>query len=294
VDLAEVFPGFLKEVRRALPDATLFFNNANDYPTWTTTRAPLDTTYVEVWDPHREYRHLVALLEAARLSAPGRPVVLAAYLAPFAEGSTPGAQWAARLALATIFAHGGHHLLCGEGDGVLTHPYYPNFARVDERTMRLLRDYFDFAVANGDLLHAPTARTITHSHLSGDENDDLSVHAPVPVAPDPTAGSVWAVARTSDHGLVLHLVDLSAQTDLEWNRPKAEGSSLDGVSVRVRGAGGRVLFGCPEHGPDLVDLPVARDGDYLVAEVPPFTGWAVLHLPRPSDGGTYPTPPIGG
>ena len=61
-------------------------------------------------------------------------MVLAAYLVPFADGCTPGAQWALRLAMATVFSHGGHYLLCGEGNGVLTHPYYPNFARVDEPT----------------------------------------------------------------------------------------------------------------------------------------------------------------
>ncbi|NYD40071.1 glycoside hydrolase family 66 protein [Nocardioides panaciterrulae] len=280
LDLAELFPPFLREVRRALPEATLFFNNVNDYPTWTSVAAPLDTTYVEVWDPHREYRHLVALIEAARLSAPGRPVVLAAYLVPFADGSTPGAEWAARLALATIWAHGGHHLLCGEGDGVLTHPYYPNFARVDAGTGRLLRDWFDFAVANGDLLHAPKARTITHSHLSGDENDDLAVTAAVPVSPDPVAGSLWVVARSSALGMTLHLIDLAGQEDLEWNRPKQPSLPVGSVTVRVRWAGERLLFGSPEHGPELVDLPAVRDGDYLVAELPAFTGWGLVHLPR--------------
>ena len=280
LDLAELFPPFLEAVRRALPEATLFFNNVNDYPTWTSVTAPLDTTYVEVWDPHREYRHLVGLIDAARLSAPGRPVVLAAYLVPFADGTTPGAEWAARLALATIWAHGGHHLLCGEGDGVLTHPYYPNFARVDAGTARLLRDWFDFAVANGDLLHAPEARTITHSHLSGDENDDLAVIASVPVGPDPVAGGLWVVARASQLGMTLHLIDLSAQDDLEWNRPKKPTSPAAGVIVRVRCAGDRMLFGSPEEGPELVELPAARDGDYLVAELPAFTGWGLVHLPR--------------
>lgn len=280
VDLAEQFPPFLREVRRRLPEATLFFNNVNDYPTWATVATPLDTTYIEVWDPHREYRHLVALVEAARLTAPGRPVVLAAYLAPFATEDTPGAEWAARLALATVFSHGGHYLLCGEGNGVLTHPYYPNFARVGDPTMRLLRDHLDFAVANGDLLYAPEARTVTHSHLSGDENDDLAVEAPIAVAPDPRPGTLWAVARTSRAGTTLHLIDLSAQTDLEWNRPKTPGAALGGVSVRVRWAGDRLLFGSPDRGPELVELDVARDGDYLVAALPEFTGWGLVHLPR--------------
>ncbi len=280
LELAELFPPFLKAVRRALPEATLFFNNVNDYPTRTTVRAPLDTTYVEVWDPHREYRHLVALIDAARLSAPGRPVVLAAYLVPFTNGTTPEAEWAARLALATIWAHGGHHLLCGEGDGVLTHPYYPNFARVDAGTVRLLRDWFDFAVANGDLLHAPEARTITHSHLSGDENDDLAVTGPMPVAPDPVAGSLWVVARTSSAGMTLHLVDLAGQDDLEWNRPKQPAAPVTGVTVRVRWAGERMLFGSPAAGPELVEVDVTRDGDYLVGELPKFSAWGLVHLPR--------------
>lgn len=279
VDLAVEFPGFLREVRAALPDATLFFNNVNDYPTWTSARAPLDATYIEVWDPHTDYAHLRTLALSAELRAPGRPVILAAYLTAFAAGDDDAARWSARLALATAFAHGAHYLLVGENGRVLTHPYYPKFARPGAVSVALLRQWFDFAVAAGDVLYAPDAADVTHAHFSSDENDDLAVTAPAPVSPDPVAGALWTVLRRARGASTVHLIDLTAQTSPAWNAPKEPGTPATGVTVRIRSGGDRALVGSPEWGPHFVDVPVEHDGDHLVVAVPAFTGWAVVHVP---------------
>jgi len=70
VDLADAFPRMLAGVRRALPDATLIFNNVNDFPTWTTAAAPQDAVYIEVWEPHSSLGHLAELVTRARSFAP--------------------------------------------------------------------------------------------------------------------------------------------------------------------------------------------------------------------------------
>ncbi|MBX6355035.1 MAG: hypothetical protein IRZ05_04160 [Micromonosporaceae bacterium] len=276
VDLAEQFPDFIDAVRAALPDAALVFNNVNDYPTWATARAPQDVTYIEVWPPHTTYAHLARLIEAARGHAPRRPVILAAYLKPFAGGDPQPALWSARLALATIFAHGGHSLLLGEGDGVLVDPYYPNFARVDPASADVLRAYFDFAVATGDVLYDPTAADVTTSHAGG-INDDVEVTASV----DPVPGQLWVRVRRGECGLAIHLIDLTAQTETRWNEGKRVAGPVTGVRVRVRHPHGtEVLVGGPElGGPAMRPVPTTVDGDYVVFELPPFTAWVVAYLP---------------
>ena len=161
VDLAEGFVAIIEAVRAELPDATLIFNNVNDFPTTATALAPQDVTYIEVWSPHDDYADLVRLVDAARDRRPERPVVLAAYLAPFAEGSGPDQVAAAKLALATVWSAGGQYLLFGERHGALTHPYYPNYATLGEEAVAVLRRFADFSVANGDLLFDPTVTRST-------------------------------------------------------------------------------------------------------------------------------------
>lgn len=279
VDLAEVFPGFLGDVREALPGATLFFNNVNDYPTWASATAPLDSTYIEVWDPHTDYGHLRSLVAGARGRATGRPVVLAAYLTAFGLADDEAARWSARLALSTAFAHGAHYLLVGENDGVLTHPYYPNFARPGHESRHVLRQWFDFAVAQGDLLYAADSVDVTHSHFSSSENDDLAVVAPVPVSPDPDPGCVWVTMKRVPGASTVHLIDLTAQESPVWNVPKTPGTPAEGMTVRLRTDAATAYLGSPEAGPHLREVTGAREGDHLVVEVPPFTAWCVVHVP---------------
>ncbi|HEU4330890.1 MAG TPA: glycoside hydrolase family 66 protein, partial [Lapillicoccus sp.] len=187
VDLADGFVGVIEAVRAELPEATLIFNNVNDFPSAQTTGAPQDVTYVEVWSPHDDYADLVRLVDAGRDRRPERPVVLAAYLEPFATGSGPTEVAAAKLALATVWSAGGQYLLLGERHGALTHPYYPNYATLSDAAVAVLRSYADFAVANGDLLFGDGERSTRH--LSLGVNEDLVVDG-APVSLEPVAGSV--------------------------------------------------------------------------------------------------------
>jgi dextranase len=228
-----------------------------------------------VWSPHDEYGHLARLVVAARGYAPGRPVILAAYLEPFARDRAEKAEWAARLALATIFAHGGHALLLGEGDGVLVDPYYPKFARLGAAGAEVLRAYQDFAVANCDLLYDPDAVDVTTS-MAGGINDDIELDASV----DPVPGRLWVRARRGGGGLVLQLIDLTGQQDLRWNVGKSPSGQVTGARLRIRCPQGTVVFaGSPENGPELRRVATERDGDYAGFAVPAFSGWTVIWLP---------------
>lgn len=280
LDLAEAFPRFIDAVRRRLPDATLIFNNVNNFPTRTTVRAAQDATYIEVWSPHDDHADLVELVRGARSLAPNRPVILAAYLEPFAEACGPAEVAAAKLALATTWAEGGQYLLFGEQSGVLVHPYYPNYGTLDESAARQLRTFADFAVANGDLLFDPDLLEAT-THLVGGINGDVEV-AGVPVSLRPTAGAVWVRASTQGRRLVLQFIDFTGQSDSRWNVARQETQPTIGLrlTLRVASESVRVRFGHPASGPGLHDVDTQGGGEHVTVEVPTFDTWGVLVIDR--------------
>lgn len=224
VDLAEAFPGLVDEaaarVAGVRPDAAVTFNAVNDWPSGAVAASDQAIVYVEVWPPHDRYRHLVDLVHRGRAASGGKQVVLAAYLRPFRDGGAE-ADRAAALATAVIAASGGHHLLLGEGDGVLRDPYYPNHGRLSAPGFARMRRYYDHTAA----LHAYLfdSRAVDRSlTFANGENAELTLVG-APAASEPRAGYVWtAVWERPDGSLVLHLVNLvGAEHDL-WNAPQRE------------------------------------------------------------------------
>jgi dextranase len=274
VDLADAFPRLIRSVRRAVPDARLIFNNVNHFPTWTTARAPVDVVYVEVWPPHTTLAHLVDLVARARALAPGKPVVLAAYLSCFGRAPEREGVAAAQLLTATVASSGGFHLLHGEEGAVLIDPYYPNHHRLGASAVRALQPWQDFAVRYGDLLHDERAVDVTRA-VTGGINEELRVEAPVPVATDPVAGSLWVRVVETAEGRVVHLVDLSAQTTDGWDEPKTPLRRLAGVSLRVTSSSAAVA---QPHTPGLRSLKAERSGRSATFALPAIRGWAVVLL----------------
>ena len=275
IDLAEEFPRLIDRLAAELPEARLIFNNVNDFPTFSTAKAPQDAIYIEVWPPHEQLAHLAELVSQARLLAPGKGVILAAYLAPYAEDEET-ASAAERLLLATVFSHGGSVLLHGEERAALTEAYYVRHAELTDATLDVTRRYYDFAVRYGDLLFDPSATDVTRTHLAG-ENQEVRVEAPVLVATDCVPGVLWARVIRCSHGLLVSLIDLSVQTDVGWNAPKRPAGLLDGVRVALeRTSPTSVFFASPESSPALQPLTPERDGRHDVVSLPPFSTWALI------------------
>lgn len=296
VDLAAAFPALVDAVRERLPDATLVFNNVGGYPAWTTAAAAQDATYVEVWAPRTELADLAALVLEGRERAPGRPVVLAAYLTPFAHGSGPREVAAAQLALATVWLSGGQSLLLGEVAGILTDPYYPRHGRLDAAAVAALRAWTDFAVATADVLDHVGARDLG-AVLVGGVNRDLVLLGPdgeVPHGPSPRPGEVWVRPSEVAGRLVVSLLDLRGQADARWDAPHEPLVPASGLRLRLRLVTGqpRAVVGHPLGGPALHEVPVrdavpgvdgddaAAGGGEVVVDLPPFTGWCVLVVDR--------------
>jgi dextranase len=282
VDLADAFPALIERVRSALGATRLIFNNVNDFPTWATAGAPQDAVYIEVWSPHDSLGHLADLVTKAKDRAPGKAVALAAYLSIF-SGEEAAAGEAMRLLLATVFAHGGTCLLHGEEDAVLVDPYYVRHHRMDQASADVARAYYDFAVRYGELLFEPAAVDVSRTHFGG-INEEVRIEAAVPVSADCAPGVLWARVVEADSGLLVHLIDLSAQDAVLWNAPKLPGADVVGTTLAVERAGAsapQFFFASPESSAALRLLEARFDGRHDVVSVPPFRTWALVWA-RPS------------
>lgn len=307
VDLAEAFDTLIRAVREELPEACLIFNNVNDFPVWATTRSPQDVTYTEVWEPHDTLADLAAVATRSRSLAPTRPVVLAAYQSVYAKHPASEADAATRLTMATLFSHGATQLLAGEDGRLLVDPYYVRNHLPDASTLDRLARWYDFLVAAGDLLFADDQADITRS-VVGDLNGELDVTSDgAPVSHEPRPGVIWRRVVQTPLGTVVHLINLTGQTDTGWDQPKAEIEPVRGLRLRLRQCQEGLPLGLqsatrspscaqtpatrlhvadPERSVAFASLPLRAEEGYLHAELPPLHAWQVLLVRHPD---TIPT-----
>jgi dextranase len=274
VDLADAFPALIDRVADDVPESRNIFNNVNDFPTFATVRANQALTYIEVWPPHTRLSHLADLVTKARLLAPARPVVLAAYLSAY-QGDEAAALQAEKLQLATVFSHGGTVLLHGEEAAVLTEAYYVTHKEIAPATQDAARRYFDFAVRYGDLLVA--AEDVTRTHLGG-ENEEVRIEASAPLATDVESGSLWGRVLRVPGGLLVSLIDLTAQVDDAWDAPKVPSAPLEGarLSILRRGEDAPRLAIASPDAPQLSALEPERSERYDTVTLPAFDTWALV------------------
>jgi dextranase len=277
VELEEAFPALLERLAVDVPGARMIFNNVNDFPTWSTARATQSAIYIEVWAPSVRLGQLADIVTKARSYAPDKAVILAAYLSSY-RGDEAAASAAERLQHAVVFSHGGTVLLHGEERNVLTEAYYVSNQEISAESSDAARRCYDFAVRYGDLLFDRESVDVTHTHLAG-ENLEVKVDAPVRVSIDCEPGALWVRVIRTKLGLLVSLIDLSAQEDDLWDGPKRLSAPLSGVRVaveRVRPDAPRFDFAEPDDAPGLARLDASFDGRYDVVELPRFGPWGLV------------------
>jgi hypothetical protein len=169
-------------------------------------------------------------------------------------------------------------LLHGEERNVLTEAYYVSNKEISPESSDATRRCYDFAVRYGDLLFDRECVDVTHTYLGG-ENVEVKVEAPVRVSIDCEPGALWARVIRTKEGLLVSLIDLSAQEDDLWDAPKRPATPLSGVRVaveRVRHDAPRFDFAEPDDAPSLVRLHSSFDGRHDIVELPPFAPWSLL------------------
>ncbi len=281
VDVAESFVDLIKAARDALPTARLVFNNVNDFPTWRTAGSPQDAVYIEVWPPHDTLDALARVVTRARAEGGSRPVVIAAYQHIYDSVPALIADRSAALTMATLFSHGATHLFVGEGDRILVDPYYVRNHEVEPSTSDLLRRWYDFLVEHDTLLLDPSIVDVTGS-LVGDYNGDCDVRfGDASVSSSATPGTLWRRIMCTPSGLVVHLVNLLAQSDSLWDAERAEQTrpGVGALRFRLDGPGAaRVRVADPDGSGRLVDVAVTRDGDFATTDLPDFETWQLVYI----------------
>lgn len=232
------FPGFIDEVRTAMstPDRkpVLLFNAVGNWPPDAAAIPGTDAAYVEVWDPLDRYAHLHRLIREA-LREGGKPVILAAYLAPFARErreethyvqqtdgtySETGALRCYQYITAVIAASGGQHLVLGGNAGILTNNYYCDHATLTDPQRTGILAYQDFLVRYTELLYDPSLRDLSMTHANGINTEFRFEGAPT--SSDGEPGMLWTLINQGPGKLVLHLVNLCGIRDDRWNAARNE------------------------------------------------------------------------
>ena len=174
IDLAVSFCTLIETVRAALPMANLVFNNVNDFPTLDTAKTAQNALYIEPWEPQSTLGALAKTVSNARAAASGKPVVIAAYQHVYDKATIEASDSATALTMATLFSHGATQLLAGEAGRILVDPYYVHNRAMAPSTAKMLKRWYDFLVAQDELLMADHITDVTNSH-AGAYNDEIDV-----------------------------------------------------------------------------------------------------------------------
>ncbi len=294
VDLTEAFVTMLAAIREAVPTSRFMFNNVNDFPTWATAPGPQDASYIEVWEPHTRLQDLAILAERTRRLRPEHPPILSAYLSCFKEDAALALN-TARYDMAAIYSSGATHLLLGEDGHALVHPYYPDNVPLAADAQDEFARWYDFLVRYGDLLLDPGVMDVTE-YFTGGINEDILVDVEgVRTSTKADAGTLWTrVYRLADGGTVVHLINLTALTDTEWDAVQPAATPLTDVRVRIVPA--LAEAGIWQASPDAADPSLqalsaeavagqeqhdalSAGQEHVAVTVPRIDYWTMLYLP---------------
>lgn len=234
-DLADDFRDLINETKETYPEKQFIFNAVNNWPIDSVKNSRQDCVYIEVWPPNETYGDLYRLVSHARKNEDEKRVILAAYLHPFKtepEKNLNGAT--AQLAMATIFASGGYHLLLGEKGHILTEAYYPDNCRIGTHPLRnTIKKYYDFITAYGELLFPESWMDVTTQYCGGGNceftfsNVDWSFY--------PEAGKVWIRIYKRGREFTLRCVNFTGISDMNWNKTHAEfPECVENIQVKVK------------------------------------------------------------
>jgi len=204
------------------------FNNVGGWPSSLTATCRQEAIYIEVWDPHTEYRHLRQLaLEHQRFK---KPLIFAAYSLSYKPDVTLDSSRALAstcLLMATACAHGATLLLFGEDGGILTQPYYVDHTVLNPTDRKILTRYTDFSIQYGELLYGTSLIDITESFVTGENrefsfsiNQEEGEGPKTKVSSDGQPNTLWPIVHMTKTRIVINLLNLLDQDSVQWNEGK--------------------------------------------------------------------------
>lgn len=264
-DLKELLPELIEDTDTQLSAGglkpRLIFNNVGAWPVEATMYTHQEAVYMEVWPPYERLHHLKELILKA-LPA-GKPVVLAAYIAPFRLESPERALYCALIASFAIHASGATQILLGEENGILTQGYYAYHSILTPWQSRRIRDYQDFFVRYQELLFSPDLKDVTMTHCCWD-NVEYGCDTPFSAYGEPD--KLWLIIRESADVKLVAMVNLCGNNEDYWSRGKEKPITLNGITfhIHIIGKVQNAFFATPDDvGGKAVSLPFSvKDTDH--------------------------------
>ncbi|GAB3307823.1 glycoside hydrolase family 66 protein [Hymenobacter tenuis] len=225
-DPSNAFGSFLKKAKQTQATRPLVMNAVNQWGQEQIAQAPVEFLYSELWTGNEQYQSLGQAIQYNEKLAPTKRTVLAAYVNR-EKSNAPGLFNPASVLMAdaVIFAFGGAHIELGEH--MLDTDYFPNDKlQLTPALQQQVQAYYDFAVAYENLLRGQ-GRTFSDVKLTGN---------PQVAAWPPQLGKIAAVGAQWQGKQVVHLLNFTDATTLEWRDNKAQQpvpSVRRNVAVRI-------------------------------------------------------------
>lgn len=277
VVLKNTYAPFISQIAGAAPGKTHVMNAVNQFGQQQIASAPVDFLYTEVWSPNDQYKDLADIIQLNNYYGGNeKNTVLAAYVnydLANQEGYFNTAS--VLMANAVIFSFGGSHLELGEH--MLAKEYFPN----DNLTMKAglrtaLQRYYDFLVAYENLLRdGGTFNTLSLASLDGK----------LPLAEWPAGNAyVATIAKEVGHTQVVHLINFSDATTLEWR----DNNGIQAIPGTITNA--QLSFTTEQQveaihmaSPDLAGgamqkLPHAQEGKHVSFTLPSLKYWSMITI----------------
>ncbi len=277
VNLPTTFESFIQAMHAAMPGKRLVMNAVNQYGQQDIAKSPVDFLYTEVWTPNNTYADLASIIrDNLSWSNGNKNSVLAAYMDSGLTSSkgffnTPGVL----LTDAVIFAFGGAHIELGEH--MLSQPYFPNDNLQLKGDLRdALVKYYDFLVAYENLLR--DGGIFNNPDISSLDNNLRLNNWP------PRIGSVAVIGKETGNGQVIHLLNFSEATSLNWRDASGtqpyprviKGWRLQiGTTKSVK----KVWYASPDYQyGSSVSLPFTQSGATITFTLPEMQYWGMIVL----------------
>ena len=280
VHLEDDFAPLIEQTRKVLPEATLVFNNVGGWPVERTMHAPVDAVYIEVWPPFERYEHLRQLIMTAKQAK--KPVVIAAYPAPFRLDTPERALNAQLVLMSTVAAHGATQLWFGEENAAITQGYYADYTRLTAEQEQQLRSYDDFIVRYEELLFDDSLLDVSMTHTGWDNEEYL---CSIPYSVTGEGGKLWLILREQGNRKLITLINLAGDDSALWNAGRNAPTPITDITLCIQAFSSPV--NCWTASPDrnagtTEPIEVSREqgarGDVLTICLPCLERFAILYL----------------
>lgn len=272
VDLVTPFVNFVDDTREAIrqvkAEAAVTFNTISKKPPEVIKDSKEDFVYVETWISH-SYGDIADLIRSCRTLSNGKPVVLAAY--------TPKGSSKPTILLldAVIFANQGFHIELGEGNSILTDPYFPRYEELPKDTVEALRNYYGHITRYEEYMYG--------SDVERSEAVATIINHPYSIVPQ--AGKIYVIdyRRVRDGEpteLISHFINFKGVNNMAWNtRWQLVPTELKDVEVKVplpeRKMVTAVYLASPDDGDgDPIKLSYNVENGYVQFVVPSLRYWS--------------------